>query len=162
MTKWTEDELADLEKLWNSGRSSYEISRALCRSRNSIIGALHRRKLLGAARLFVPKGGRKPKPPAAPVEPPPVSSFRLPERCSPVSPAAMAVFSHGRDQCRWPIGETGGRPFRFCGAPAPEGKPYCEAHAAKARPRHEGRPGGHPIKRTGVRPHAISSGLVDA
>ena len=37
-----------------------------------------------------------------------------------------------------------------------------EAHAAKARPRHEGRPGGHPIKRTGVRPHAISSGLVDA
>jgi len=34
--------------------------------------------------------------------------------------------------CKWPIGDPTDPAFRFCGLPAQQGKPYCEAHVAVA------------------------------
>ncbi|MDX2101093.1 MAG: global cell cycle regulator GcrA-like protein [Alphaproteobacteria bacterium] len=43
--------------------------------------------------------------------------------------------------CCWPIGHPGTPEFRFCGAPAAPGKPYCAEHVAvayiKQRPQRE-------------------------
>lgn len=45
------------------------------------------------------------------------------------SPRLVAV---NAPPCRWPIGDPGEPGFRFCEAPAVEGRPYCGAHSAKA------------------------------
>jgi GcrA cell cycle regulator len=34
--------------------------------------------------------------------------------------------------CRWPIGDPKMEGFHFCGRAKPEGRPYCEHHAAIA------------------------------
>jgi GcrA cell cycle regulator len=36
------------------------------------------------------------------------------------------------DSCRWPIGDPQHAEFHFCGAESVPGKPYCEAHNARA------------------------------
>lgn len=39
--------------------------------------------------------------------------------------------------CQWPIGDPRDEDFRFCGAPAVEGRPYCDRHCARAYTRYE-------------------------
>jgi GcrA cell cycle regulator len=34
--------------------------------------------------------------------------------------------------CLWPFGDPGSPEFHFCGEPEVPGKPYCDAHCAKA------------------------------
>ncbi len=36
------------------------------------------------------------------------------------------------DECRWPIGDPQLPDFHFCGARKPDGRPYCDTHAAAA------------------------------
>jgi GcrA cell cycle regulator len=56
------------------------------------------------------------------------------------APAPMTAGPRARTCC-WPLGEPGTVSFRFCGAEAIPGKPYCAEHAAvayvKMRDRHE-------------------------
>ncbi|MBW8271019.1 GcrA family cell cycle regulator, partial [Caldovatus aquaticus] len=53
----------------------------------------------------------------------------------------LSRFGGATRSCCWPIGEPGTQDFRFCGAEALSGKPYCAEHAAvayvKARDRRE-------------------------
>jgi len=44
------------------------------------------------------------------------------------APSAPAVAAPAKHLCCWPIGDPGTRDFRFCGAPAKPGKPYCQQH----------------------------------
>jgi GcrA cell cycle regulator len=48
-----------------------------------------------------------------------------------VAGVSAAVFEHGRDECRWPIGDPLEAGFTFCGRAAIRGKPYCPDHAAE-------------------------------
>jgi len=56
----------------------------------------------------------------------------LAPRAVPVAAPRPAPLRLGNATCCWPIGEPGTPGFRFCGAPAIAGKPYCEEHAAVA------------------------------
>ena len=52
-----------------------------------------------------------------------------------VAPAPVAARHLPRASlrsCCWPIGEPGTREFRFCGAEADPGRPYCADHSAIA------------------------------
>jgi len=84
-------------------------------------------------------------PPATPMPPPQQPAPIAPalQAASPSQPtstvldglagAAAAVAASTRGSCRWPLG---GHPneesFRFCGAPARDGKPYCADHVRAA------------------------------
>lgn len=49
--------------------------------------------------------------------------------------------------CRWPFGEPKAEDFRFCGALAVPGKPYCPVHCAIAYlPEDDAVPGGQPAE----------------
>lgn len=103
--EWTEERVAELTKLWESGLSASEIGRRLGITKNSVVGKARRMDL--AMR----------RAPAAPKRPPPnvVTLERL-----------------GASQCSWPEGEPGTDNFRFCGDPAVMGKPYCDTHCSMA------------------------------
>lgn len=48
-------------------------------------------------------------------------------------PVPVAATPRGREvACCWPLGDPGTRDFRFCGAAALAGKPYCAQHAQLA------------------------------
>jgi len=138
---WTEPQVEDLKARWTAGETCSEIGRAMLRTRNAVIGKLHRLGL-GAT------GARQPGQPAAPkkrrrrssknginlrrriagdysgkimVEEP--SDFKNPKRL---------VELAARD-CRWPSADDPADPnLRFCAAPALDGYPYCAHHCALA------------------------------
>ncbi|MDW8442977.1 MAG: GcrA family cell cycle regulator [Acetobacteraceae bacterium] len=66
--------------------------------------------------------------------PAPVQAATEPRRHpAPVVPMPRAEpLRTGNATCCWPIGDPGSPGFRFCGAPALIGKPYCAEHAAIA------------------------------
>jgi len=140
MTLWTEPQVEDLKVRWQDGQTCSEISRAMLRTRNAIIGKLHR---LGLGNT----GARQPGQPAAPkkrrrssknginlrrriagdysekimVEEP--SDFKNPKRL---------VELKARD-CHWPGEGDGADPnLLFCAAPAFDGYSYCAHHCALA------------------------------
>ncbi|MEX2650769.1 MAG: GcrA family cell cycle regulator [Alphaproteobacteria bacterium] len=99
---WTEETIARLRQLWESGLSASEIAKRLGGiSRNAVIGKAHRTGL--AAR------------------PSPI-------RARPEAPARQG----GGRTCAWPFGDPGDASFRFCGDRAEPGRPYCAAHCAQA------------------------------
>lgn len=51
-----------------------------------------------------------------------------------VVPMCRRVTIEELDQsmCRWPLGDPATPDFRYCGSPAPEGKPYCSHHSKLA------------------------------
>ncbi|MGD9615199.1 MAG: GcrA family cell cycle regulator [Alphaproteobacteria bacterium] len=56
-----------------------------------------------------------------------------------VQPLRRNVFEFAGPACMWPIGHPTDDDFHFCGGHPIAGKPYCEAHTAKAylRPREQ-------------------------
>lgn len=82
-----------------------------------------------------PKGDAKPSPVAPPVAAPSTrTSARsaAPSRATARSGAGLDRPARRGPTCCWPIGDPGTPEFRFCGAPALSGKPYCAEHAAIA------------------------------
>ena len=47
-------------------------------------------------------------------------------------PPRRNVFEFTGPACMWPIGHPTDNDFHFCGGRPVAGKPYCEAHTAKA------------------------------
>lgn len=43
-----------------------------------------------------------------------------------------SIFSVGKDECHWPVGDVRSPEFFFCGATAVEGEVYCRAHCRRA------------------------------
>jgi GcrA cell cycle regulator len=150
--EWTANAIDLLRALWAEGHSTAEIGRRMGVTKNAIVGKAHRLDLptrpspirkpdaaavAAAAGAAAPR--RKPSareavvparrmiPQAQPMAAPPAAP-RLP----PLSAAVRSFPRASVRSCCWPMGEPGSREFRFCGAEADPGKPYCAAHVAVA------------------------------
>ncbi|NPU23984.1 GcrA family cell cycle regulator [Bradyrhizobium denitrificans] len=128
---WTEQRVQRLKQLFVAGQTCTQIGADLGISRSAVIGKI--------SRLGLNKGGsdasrtrsasiRQSRPKAAPAQ-----IANAPEDCPAVSVNVghMALIGLQNGQCRF---ECSGQPnvalFRFCGAKAPEGLPYCAKHAS--------------------------------
>jgi GcrA cell cycle regulator len=152
-SKWTEDRVDMLEKLWTQGLSASEIALALGGNvtRCAVIGKVHRLGLPARRERINPMGRtirvyhqRPPRPKRKRISkakvrkpivvlpelvslPPPLSKAwePLPET-TPISLMALTDAV-----CRWPVGgdhETPG--VGFCGCPVAPGRSYCPQHFA--------------------------------
>jgi GcrA cell cycle regulator len=149
--EWTATAIDLLRALWAEGHSTAEIGRRMGVTKNAIVGKAHRldlparpspiRKLEAVTASASATPRRKtvregtPTPRRATIEAPPPPSPAVPAQPSPavVAPAAVRHFPRASMRsCCWPIGEPGTRDFRFCGAEADSGRPYCAEHSAIA------------------------------
>jgi len=137
---WTTEQDWNLARLWESGLTARNIAERLGRTRNSIIGRVHRLKL-------TPRGSpirgaaQRPK---SDVKPPRVK-LTLPARVviaakqaaylsrQPKPPPAplMALPISARHACQWIAGEPSADDACKCGAPAVAGWSWCPEHLAR-------------------------------
>src|SRR3954465_16062742 len=148
---WTEDRIELLTKLWREGLSASQIAAELGGdvSRNSVLGKANR---LDLVRNEVKGAGtprhRKPDRLMAPLQVarsqvgPALPSAKTREQ-PPNAPAVTAapgemaaprfkcvtLMQLRESMCRWPLGDPATPEFRFCGARANMGMPYCGYHA---------------------------------
>ena len=157
---WTKERIERLKELWGEGLSASQIAAELGGdvSRNAVISKAHRLGIDHGA----PKGTstprpRRPRPPdPAPLveptshdDPPPTSvptnpvaahgpdaapPAPLPLREGAVVPQSdgVTIMELREGVCRWPLGDPTTPEFRYCGARAVEGLPYCAHHAQVA------------------------------
>ncbi len=151
--EWTEEQIETLRRLWTEGLSTAEIGRRMGISKNAVVGKAHRLHLParpspirrgGDGHIAAPRPVRRTTRPAMPrasplftavgARPAPLHASAETQRApAPVVPMLRAEpLRTGNATCCWPIGEPGKPGFRFCGAPALVGKPYCAEHAAIA------------------------------
>jgi GcrA cell cycle regulator len=144
---WTDDELRRLDALWNEGLSTAEIGRRLHRSKNSIVGKAHRRKLSARPTPIIKGAAPKPKI-ISPTRKPLPAGAGLPITVpDPPKEAPMLtlrpVIVHATEKpreskpkpkpvtpartCQYPLGDE--KPWRFCDAPVQGLLPYCPDHA---------------------------------
>jgi GcrA cell cycle regulator len=171
---------ADVEKLltlWESGLSASRIAAALggTKSRNAVLGKLHRLGKLDAAPVL-PDGEERerPRPPKPPRAQP--SMPRVPQRPRLVKPEPEALVivapvparkdgepitvpSLEAHHCRWPHGDPGTPEFHFCGAPNNGTSSYCQFHADKAFASNEANRNLRRSTREAVVRHAIGRGM---
>lgn len=122
--EWTPERIETLTRMWRAGHTAREISEFMgngC-TRNSVIGKANRLGLSKPTRSSLTRRqNRQAKEAALSREEPTVVN----------SPGAT-ILTLTTSCCRWPIGDPGSANFRFCGARANPGQPYCEAHARLA------------------------------
>ena len=117
---WSDERLAELEKLWSEGLSISQIGEALGVSRNSIAGKAHRMGLPKRPSPINAQRVVKSKP--VEVAPP---SRDLPLRME------LRQLEWSRSKCCWPTGDPRKRIFVLRDAIVP-GKPYCLKHCGQA------------------------------
>ena len=152
---WTEDAIARLRALWDEGHPTAEIGRRLCVGKNAVIGKARRLHLTPRPNPIHRGAGSEPRAPKpweirGPTPPPRPASAdpSLPPATRPAPvrpPVPQSVHAPSGRPCCWPIDEPGRPGFRFCGAGAAPGKPYCPEHAEVAYVRPgtaRGRPDG--------------------
>lgn len=128
---WTDEKIALLRTMWDEGKTSREIAEEIGKSRNAVIGQVHRlglkkRPRNGEARPFkyIKKG--------LPV------NLRTKSRkdFQDVKTKALGTPVKMVDllpiHCRWPIGDPKKPDFHFCGADKHEKGPYCAPHSVLA------------------------------
>lgn len=103
--QWTPERTAALIALWNDEVPASEIGRRLGVTKNAVIGK--------AFRLELAK--RRPTAPS--------TTGALSEQDNVIRLAGLRT-----GMCRWPVGESAGAGYHFCGETAADGKPYCPAH----------------------------------
>jgi len=154
---WTEERIERLKELWTEGLSASQIAAELGAdvSRNAVISKANRLGLThGGAKAASTPRPRKPRPldpartgepssqneqtpaslptkPEAANEPPAAPPAPLPLRDEAAAPQSQGVtiMELREGMCRWPLGDPTTPAFRFCGARASEGLPYCPHHA---------------------------------
>lgn len=155
---WTKDEIARVGELLKAGQSATKIALVVGRSRNAVIGLVHRNKALSDVGL---KGNvtrlaedriRKPRAPRKPTAAPkhePLGSNRfkkLREKVTGTEPASKQLprWSAQTDapeprnlsimdlewlDCRWPVNNPErGEQHLFCGHQRASGSSYCAHH----------------------------------
>lgn len=150
---WSDERVARLRLLWDEGNSASRIAAELGgMTRNMVMGKAHR---LGLCRTRPdPAHGGQP---VARIQPRPPSEPRIPahapalapKSCLPAIPAAssplartppaeppgatsVTIMDLSASMCRWPLGDPSTPSFRFCGASAATGQPYCVGHCGMA------------------------------
>jgi len=137
---------ASVIAMWDDGATASEIGMRHGRTKNSIIGYVHRWHLPPRPSPITlvygpPRPPRAPMPRAVPRHVPtlaPLSSLSMPtRRTAPIIPPkrerAVRVPQDkphvGRvEPCCFPIGDPGTKGFRYCDDPSEPGRPYCSAH----------------------------------
>ncbi|MDJ0611877.1 MAG: GcrA family cell cycle regulator [Kiloniellales bacterium] len=127
---WTPERIEELTKLWDAGYTASHIGKLLGVSKNAVVGKAHRLKL--ASRPSPIRSG-----PSVPRLRTPAPKVRRPALEVVAKPAPRPARTPrrrtaGGPGCLWPIGDPGDPDFHFCGENAVPGKPYCEAHCARA------------------------------
>lgn len=141
---WNDATIARLRMLWENGVTTADIGRRLGFSKNAVVGKAHRLEL---QKRPSPIKGRVTRglalaPPSIPrpkITLPPLHSYVLPPVITaaqprvvappPPPPPAPIIFRPRSQPCCWPIGHPKDKAFRFCFAPAPGSKPYCDEHS---------------------------------
>jgi hypothetical protein len=150
---WSDDEVESLRAGFAKGESAAVMCRLRFpdRTRNSVIGKLHRMGLVRgerSPRVRLPSHlwERKPKPEPKPApirEVPPILAMvpqlrQLSEKMkaeeAAKAPPGLDLLSLGKKQCRWPLSADNVPPdqHRFCGQMRRSGSSYCEEHHATA------------------------------
>ena len=150
---WTEARIALLTKLWSEGLSASKTAAKLGGdvSRNAVISKAHRLGIPhGTAK--VPSEPKPPKPPRPstpptaaepptpqapapaplPVDPPPAAQpagITPEQKVTACLSKKVTIMELREAMCRFPLGDPTTPEFRFCGAQASTGLPYCPHHA---------------------------------
>lgn len=109
--EWTPERIAALIALWEEGLTTSVIGERLGITKNAVVGKVHR---LGLPKRVTSSRAAKPA-----VEEKPMGEM-----------IKLDKLSNG--MCCWPEGEPSTENFRFCGAQAVEGRPYCAEHCKRA------------------------------
>jgi len=142
-----EQQVTTLKQMHAAGASLQQIAEAICATRGTVSGKLHRLGLMRprpspavrAARASA-AGRRGNKVQAKRMTPLRLGMGhpRIKEAPAPLpSPlagdkASKTLLQLKHHDCRWPIGDPRAPEFGFCGDPAKPGKPYCPAHLSRA------------------------------
>ena len=112
---WTAGELKDATEMWTNGVTSTVIAKKLGRTRNAVIGKMHREGADPPAKEHVFKKIRKvaymPKP-----------------KPKVVSAEGVTLKELDYGMCKWPIRED-----KYCGQKSLEHRSYCDFHQKKSR-----------------------------
>jgi GcrA cell cycle regulator len=146
---WTDERVELLKKLWSDGLSASQIAAEIGGvTRNAVIGKVHRLGLSGRSKPK-PPGPQRAKTTRAPSVPTPITPAPRPAPVLPpvLQPAdaesqgtaldevavptseRVTIMELRESMCRWPMGDPTKAEFRFCGARAVTGLPYCSHHA---------------------------------
>lgn len=124
---WTPEKIKSLKKLWQKGKSTVEIGKALGISKNAVVGKVHRLEL--AARPSPIKSGTaKTAAKTASKSTAKTSTKNASKTVSKPKSNKTTLMDLKLTSCRWPIGDPKDADFHFCGKPAQTGKPYCPEH----------------------------------
>ncbi len=120
---WTPEKIKSLKKLWQKGKSTVEIGKALGISKNAVVGKVHRLEL--AARPSPIKvNPAKAAAKATPAKPTKSTGKKKNE--------VVTLMDLKLTSCRWPIGDPKDANFHFCGKTTQTGKSYCPEHCKVA------------------------------
>jgi GcrA cell cycle regulator len=155
---WTDERVELLKKLWSDGLSASQIAAEIGNvTRNAVIGKVHRLGLSGRGKAKTASTAQRPrKITRAPSAPSPLApagrntnvvlapvAVAPPTEPEPDLPAIdddivvpmserVTIMDLRESMCRWPMGDPTKPDFRFCGAGASAGLPYCAHHARVA------------------------------
>ena len=115
--KWTDEKTALLRKLRAQGIRAREIAKRLGVTPNAVIQK--------ARRLKLSRNSENPRQRKATMQP-------KQKTLAAGKSVVKQVLRLQRGDCRWPHGDPLTPDFRFCGAKAVRGRPYCAKHATVA------------------------------
>jgi GcrA cell cycle regulator len=132
--KWPDEDTNSLRQLWEGGYSASQIGKALGRTRNAVIGKVHRLGLPKRRERYA-QGVRKVRVPKLKLAPLPVRVVQkkvTPMYTPPDEPVSLnlTLMHLELGQCRWPHGEG---PIFFCGHPSHKASSYCEHHLHRSK-----------------------------
>ncbi len=126
---WTENDIARLKEMWLDGDPASSIARILGRTRNAVLGKVHRaknlpRRVTTVARSHAQKRVANYKPHLLPAKIIPADELK---------PANPPIYTRDLEpeHCRWPYNDPkapdhGG--YRYCGAQRSGASRYCDQH----------------------------------
>ena len=134
---WGDPEDARRREMWATGLSTSQIARRLAseghpkRSRNAVIGRLHRLGLSGSSRnndhqstaaRIVARRRAQLRPPRLP------TAAQVPAQDEAIPILGVSLHQLNDMTCRYPVGDPQEAGFAYCGRTC-HGGPYCVAHA---------------------------------
>jgi GcrA cell cycle regulator len=127
---WTEAADAVLRRLWADGETTGTIAAHFRKTRNAVIGRVHRLHLPPRPSPIPGHIPALPKPTAPEPLPPPVVGVGTAGGDVAPVPLPTPPRMPGVSRCQYPIGHPRERGFRFCEAPVVGAGPYCPTHHA--------------------------------